>query len=160
MATRAMAEAPGLRSNASDRGVLLRGLLVAGLLVTAAAGLSSCKQAGGFPGSSTPATDGAITASSAGGAQPASLLPGSGEPSLTRALAGNAGFVTLVDKQGVSWSVQVGQPYNAASGHLCKPLRMTSLARAGNFDRVACVDDRGIWQMIAPLRGTDSGPSF
>ncbi len=140
----------------------VRVLAMGGLLFLAAAALSACKQASGssgIPSSLSGATASAPSAAASASA-PASLMPGSSGTTVTQALAGNAGFVNMVDKQGVSWSVQVGTPYNAASGHLCKPLRMTSLSRAGTFDRVACVDDRGIWTMIAPLQGSAGGPSF
>ncbi|MEQ8654221.1 MAG: hypothetical protein RIC87_17270 [Kiloniellales bacterium] len=122
--------------------------------------LAACQQTVGLSssGSSVPATGGTSVSSSA--TTPASLLPGGATPSFSQTLAGSGGFANVVDRQGVSWSVEIGRPYDSASGKVCKPLRFTSLSRAGNFDRIACSDKLGIWEVVPPLQGDDSGPSF
>ncbi len=123
--------------------------------------LAACQQTGGLGGGSTAGSaSGSTSAAMVSSTAPASLQPGASGVSFSQNLAGSGGFANVVDKQGVSWSVQIGQPYDSASGKVCKPLRFTSLSRAGTFDRIACSDKRGIWDVVAPLQGGEGGPSF
>ena len=124
--------------------VLLYGLLA----------LSACKQG---VVSSAPTETGTGSVSTA--VTPAPLAPAGTQTTLSQAMASGAAFANLIDRQGLSWSVEIGQAYDAASGKVCKPLRLTSLLRAGSYDRVAC-SGGGSWTMVMPLRGGDTGPRF
>ncbi len=122
--------------------------------------LAACQQTGDLGSSGGGGSGSGSTTVAGSAAAPASLLPGASGPSFSQNLAGSAGFANVVDRQGVSWSVEIGQPYDSATGKVCKPLRFTSLSRAGTFNRIACSDKRGIWDVVPPLQGSDSGPSF
>ncbi|MEO1191081.1 MAG: hypothetical protein AAFY02_04955 [Pseudomonadota bacterium] len=146
----------------APRGRAWRGLLCTTALLFA---LAACKQLGApAPGQGTVDSNGeAVIASAAAGsvATTPGSLPGSplGANSLQQALASNQSFATLVDLQGVSWSVEIGPAYDAASGKTCKPLRFVALSRNDGPNRVAC-SDGGVWQLIPALRSTQSGPRF
>ncbi len=132
-------------------------------LLFAASALAACQQAGaagsGQSGSaataqssssaSTPASDSALLT--------AALAPGGGDLNLSQALASGQAFTTVVDRQGVNWSVEIGQPYDAASGRICRPLRFTAISHGRPIDRIAC-SNGGVWTVMAPLRGSDTGP--
>jgi len=127
--------------------VLLYGLLI----------LSACKQ--GVASSALTET-GTGSASATTTVTPAPLASARTQATLSQAMASDVAFVDLVDRQGLSWSVEIGQAYNAASGKICRPLRLTSRSQAGGYDRLACSGGGGSWTMVTPLRGGDTGPRF
>lgn len=161
MSTSTRAEAAVQKNAGMSLRVAGRSLLARFAPIVCLAALAACQQTGGLGGSSTTsAVSSSTTVASASSTTPATLLPGASGASLSQSLAGNNGFANVVDRQGISWSVQIGQAYDSASGKVCKPLRFTSLARAGTFDRIACSDQRGIWNVVTPLQGGEGGPSF
>ncbi|GAB5469201.1 MAG: hypothetical protein Kilf2KO_22310 [Rhodospirillales bacterium] len=143
-------------------GATIRLLVCGGLALLL---LASCKQLTRTPqsgGQAAATGSDAVIAGAASGrlvTAPGSLAGSGATPSLQQALAGNQGFATVIDRQGVSWSVEIGQPYDAASGKTCKPLRFVALSRSAALNRVAC-SSSGTWVLVEALRGGETGPRF
>jgi len=164
MAATAKALPAAPRRNGSAASVRTRRMLVLASLSAICVALAGCQQmqglspVGNADAASTSA--GGASSSSASGATPVSLSPGGGPVTLSQALATDLAYTTLVDKQGVSWAVEFGPLYDAASGRTCRTLKLSAVSASGAHLRVACINNRGIWQVVEPLRGTDSGPRF
>ncbi len=122
--------------------------------------LAACQQAQGFGSTKEGDSTSNATRTASLQSSPANLVPGGAGSSLSQVVAQDLGSSTVVDRQGVTWSVQIGTPYDSAVGKPCKPLRFSSLSRAGSFDRIACQDSRGAWALVAPLQGGNQGPDF
>ncbi len=162
-ANAAAAAADGSVHGPRGLGGLLRNLCC---LLFAAGALAACQQAGATGSGQGSSAAAAQTPSSAPAAASdsalltAALSPGGGDLNLSQALASGQAFTTLVDRQGVNWSVEIGAPYDAASGRTCRNLRFTAVSRGRPVDRIACSNGGGTWTVMAPLRDAAAGPRF
>lgn len=130
------------------------------LLVATAVLLAGCQQFQAMQRMESEAEgSGGATSAAAAAVRPAALEPAGGSATLAQALATNQSYATVVDRQGATWNVALGAPYNAASGRLCRPLNFTAVSYTGSLKRVACIEkDR--WVLIEPLQATDADARF